>query len=195
MGGRSEHAAVLPNAVHSTALNKGKVESGVKYVKRFLRGKSFESLEHLNNALMAWVVNVADQRVHGTTHRKPAEMFAEERDLLVDHRRRPPYVIQNRAVRQVAKDCLVTFETNRYSVPFRYAGRQVEIQKETGEVRIYHAGQMIGLHRCCAGSHEMRIDEAHYAGIWDRQRPIQAPEEVQVRDLAFYESLVEGGVQ
>jgi transposase len=177
------------------AQTKGKVESGVKYVKRFLRGKSFESLEHLNNALMAWIVNVADQRIHGTTHRKPAEMFAEERDLLCDHRRRPPYVIQNRAVRQVAKDCLVTFETNRYSVPFRYVGRQVEVQNELDEIRIYHAGQLIGLHPRLAGSHEMRIEEAHYAGLWDRQRVAQVPEEVQVRDLSFYESLVEEGIQ
>ena len=47
---------------------KGKVESGVKYVKRsFLSGESFYSLEHMNQAVRQWIRNVADQRVHGTT--------------------------------------------------------------------------------------------------------------------------------
>jgi len=68
---------------------KGKVESGVKYVKRFLRGKSFESLDHLNTCLLEWIITVADQRVHGTTHRKPAEMFPEEKALLLDPQGRP----------------------------------------------------------------------------------------------------------
>jgi len=64
------------------ARTKGKVESGVKYVKgNFLRGKAFESFEHLNQELLRWCLEVADQRVHGTTHRKPMEMFQEEMDL------------------------------------------------------------------------------------------------------------------
>jgi transposase len=36
------------------AQTKGKVESGVKYVKRFLRGKAFETLEQLNEALSSY---------------------------------------------------------------------------------------------------------------------------------------------
>jgi len=42
-------------------------------------GKSFESLAHLSDALLAWIANVADQRIHGTTHRRPAEMFEKGR--------------------------------------------------------------------------------------------------------------------
>ena len=49
---------------------KGKVESGVKYVKRFLRGKEFTSLDDLNSRLLEWIVKVADERIHGTTHRR-----------------------------------------------------------------------------------------------------------------------------
>ena len=45
-----------------------------------------------------------------------------------DHRERPVYVLQERAVLHVAKDCLVSFETNRYSVPFRLVGKQA-VQK------------------------------------------------------------------
>lgn len=110
------------------AQTKGKVESGIKYVKRFLRGKSFQSQDDLNACLIEWIINVADQRVHGTTHSKPAEMFLEEKDLLLSCRSRRAYVLEERAVRHVSKDCLVAFQTNCCSVPFRLAGKQVEVR-------------------------------------------------------------------
>jgi hypothetical protein len=175
---------------------KGKVESGVKYVKRFLRGKSFESLDHLNVCLLGWIMTVADQRVHGTTHRKPAEMFAEEKALLLDPQGRPGYVIQERAVRHVSKDCLVAFEANRYSVPFRFAGRQVEVQADGETVKIYHGGELVSNHVRLDGSYRSSIDKSHYWGLFKPAAPSPAPaDDVQVRDLAVYQSLVEGGVQ
>lgn len=179
---------------------KGKVESGIKYVKRFLRGKEFDSLEHLNNALILWISTVADQRIHGTTHRRPAEMFEEEKDLLIDHTGKPPYVHQELAVRHVAKDCMINFETNRYSVPFNYVGKKVEVQTAPDLIKIFHDGQLIALHSRCLEKHQIRMERAHYDGIYSRQRPSgiiiysqSASDEVEVRDLAFYERLVEGG--
>ncbi|MCE5281044.1 MAG: IS21 family transposase [Deltaproteobacteria bacterium] len=175
---------------------KGKVESGIKYVKRFLRGKRFESLDHLNAALAAWIDTVADQRIHGTTHRKPADMFAEERDLLMDHRGKPPYTIQERTFRQVSKDCLVAFETNRYSVPFRYAGQPVEVQTLCDQIRIYHDDTLIAQHQRLDGSYRNQVNRDHYLGLFKRDRipPWEvSSDEVQIRDLAFYEAV--GGVR
>lgn len=62
-----------------------------------------------------WVGRVADQRIHGTTFRKPAAAFAE--DHLRSHRGRPPSLLQTSLLRTVARDGLVTVETNRDSVP------------------------------------------------------------------------------
>ena len=57
------------------AQTKGKVESGVKYVRRnFLCGRTATSLDDLNNQLHAWVWEVSNRRVHGTTHASPADM-------------------------------------------------------------------------------------------------------------------------
>jgi transposase len=61
------------------ARTKGKVENGVKYVKRNpLDGRRFRSREELNDWLERWSLEVADQRIHGTTHERPAERFAQE---------------------------------------------------------------------------------------------------------------------
>ncbi len=109
------------------AQTKGKVESSVKYVKRsFVLGRAFPNWEALNPTAHAWVTCVVDQRIHGTTFRKPAEAFAEEH--LRSRLGQPPYVLQASMLRTVARDCLVTIETNRYSVPAAYVGQSVEVQ-------------------------------------------------------------------
>jgi transposase len=174
---------------------KGKVESGVKYVKRFLRGKSFESLDHLNTCLLEWITTKADERIHGTTHRKPAEMFLEEKDLLLNPQGRPAYVIQERTVRHVSKDCLVAFETNRYSVPFRLAGQRVEVQTDGDMLKVFHNGELVSSHERLFGSFQSRVDKSHYWGIFKPAKPsLEAHDDVQIRDLAVYENLLEGGV-
>jgi transposase len=183
------------------AQTKGKVESGIKYVKRFLRGKSFESLEHLNQSLMNWITTFADQRIHGTTHRRPIEMFDQEKDLLSSHQGKGSYRVQERVVRHVAKDCLVTFETNRYSVPHRFVGKPVEVQAWNDRVLIFYQDQLIVSHLRLEGKYQNQILKDHYVGIFYREDlpsvsllhfnygPL-----VEVRDLSVYEDLLRGGV-
>ena len=63
---------------------KGKVESGVGHTKKTpLKGKRFESLEEGQAYLDQWETNWADTRIHGTTKRQVAVMFAEEKPALL----------------------------------------------------------------------------------------------------------------
>jgi hypothetical protein len=173
-------------------------------VKRFLRGKSFTCLDHLNESLLNWIINVADQRIHGTTHRKPAEMFEQERDLLISHASKPRYNLQQRAIRHVARDCMVTFETNRYSVPFRFVGKEVEVQTWKDRILIFHQDMLIVSHARCEGKYRHQIKKDHYDGIFYREDVPSVSllhfdhgplikDEVEVRDLGVYERLLEGG--
>jgi hypothetical protein len=173
---------------------KGKVESGVKYVKRFLRGKEFTSLDDLNSRLLEWIVKVADERIHGTTHRKPSEMFLEEKDLLLSVKDRRAYVLEERSLRYVPKDCLVAFQTNRYSVPCRLAGKRVEVLTDGELIKIYHSGELVSCHPRLEGTHRSSVDRTHYWGLIKAAKPAETPEDdVEVRDLAVYERLAEGG--
>ena len=62
---------------------KGKVESGVGHAKKTpLKGKRFESLEEAQAYLDQWEERWADTRIHGTTKRHVAAMFAEEKPSL-----------------------------------------------------------------------------------------------------------------
>ncbi|NTU51539.1 MAG: IS21 family transposase [Candidatus Aminicenantes bacterium] len=173
---------------------KGKVESGVKYVKRFLRGKEFTSLDDLNAQLLDWIVTFADQRIHGTTHRKPAEMFLEEKDLLLSVKDRRAYALEERSLRYVPKDCLVAYQTNRYSVPCRLAGKRVEVLTDGEMIKIYHSGELVSCHPRLEGAHQSSVDRTHYVGLIKAAKPAAAPQDdVEVRDLAVYERLAEGG--
>jgi transposase len=188
------------------AQTKGKVESGIKYVKRsFVTGRQFPSWDALNLMAQEWVMTVADQRCHGTTFRKPAEAFGEER--LRPHHSHPPYHLSTVLSRKVAADCLVTLETNRYSVPPAYVGRTVDVQwSPEGMVQIYHQGTLIATHARATGTHRLCVAPVHYQALRERlSRPGAAPDQdgslaltswtgpfpdVEVRPLAWYEALV-----
>ena len=61
------------------AQTKGKVESGVKYVRRNMWPSiRFTDDADLNRQGLEWCDTVANRRIHGTTHRVPGEMLAEE---------------------------------------------------------------------------------------------------------------------
>ena len=62
---------------------KGKIESGIKYVKNnCLKGRTFTSLSQLNEYLRKWERNVANTRIHGTTKKQVKAMFEAERKFL-----------------------------------------------------------------------------------------------------------------
>jgi hypothetical protein len=178
------------------------VESGVKYVKRnFLPGRRFVDIVDFTEQLAAWNATVADTRVHGTTHEVPLTRFERERSHLLPTHRQASFLTEAKVSRIVARDWLVSFRTNRYSVPFRLIGRPVEVQARDGRVQIYHRGQLVAEHTLLTGQHELAIRPEHGPGAVARNarlRYANGPHasaadplrlEVQVRDLALYDSL------
>jgi hypothetical protein len=76
-------AVALPCRVRDPD-RKGKVESSVGHAKKTpLKGLRFESLEEAQAYLDRWEERWADTRIHGTTKRQVAAMFAEERPALL----------------------------------------------------------------------------------------------------------------
>ena len=62
---------------------KGRVESGVGYIKKnFLNGLAISDFSHLNPAAQDWLANIANVRIHGETHKRPIDLFEQEQALL-----------------------------------------------------------------------------------------------------------------
>lgn len=184
------------------AQTKGKVESGVKYLKRnFLPGRTFVDLGDFQTQLDEWTATIADRRVHGTTHEEPLARFGRERDHLVPLASQPSFHHEARVSRIVAEDYLVSLATNRYSVPCRFIGQRVDVQQRGDTVHIFHRDQEIATHAVLPGQHQFRIHPEHGPGAiarTTRQRRstvsgvgaiTRTVPEVEVRDLACYEAV------
>jgi hypothetical protein len=116
---------------------KGKIESTIRYIKgSFWPGLSFDSLQELNRQALAWC-GEANQRVHATTREIPQVRFAHEGLTALNGQ--PAYDTSYVSHRQVAKDCLVAYRGNRYSVPHVHAGRDVIVREplDSGALRIF----------------------------------------------------------
>ena len=87
------------------AQTKGKVESGIKYIKRnFLPGRVFVDRVDFDEQLSEWITTVADVRIHGTTHEKPLDRFGREKDRLVVTTGQPSFQVGMSVSRIVADE-------------------------------------------------------------------------------------------
>ena len=190
------------------AQTKGKVESGVKYVRRnflcSLQGREPHSLDELNAALRRWVWEVANQRVHGTTHCVVQQCWLAERAHLHSAAGRLPYPYLQEELRRVSRDAYVAWQGNRYSVPWNYAGQQVRVRALRGVVEVYAGDLQIATHTMMSGQHRIASQSTHHAGIpLGTVRPPAKTQvhirplgpDVEVRSLTAYERAAAGGAR
>lgn len=192
------------------AKTKGKVESGVKYVKgNFVPGRSFVDLDDFNAQLAAWQSGVADVRIHGTTHQQPLTRFAAEAGALIPYAGRRSFLSAMVRERKVAEDWLVSIDGNRYSVPFALIGKTVQVVREGEQWVIRYGGKVVAEHIVLAGHTQLSVKPEHGPGALPRNqrqrfakpgsRPAatdrQMEREVQVRDLEVYEQLLRTELQ
>jgi len=115
---------------------KGKVEAGVAHAQKTpLKGMRFESLEEAQAYLDQWESRWADTRIHGTTKRQVAAMFAEEKPLLLPLPIEPFRYYQY-GERVVHLDGCVEVEAAYYSTPPGWIGKLVKVQWDLLHVRI-----------------------------------------------------------
>ena len=150
---------------------KGKVESGIHHTQRALRGLRFESLAEAQAWLDHWDERWADTRIHGTTKRQVAAMFADERPHL---RALPlePFRYYAFGERVVHLDGFVEVARAYYAPPPGWIGRTVRVQWDERHVRLLDpkTGELLREHLTTdPGRHRMQPDD----------RPSRTPPEVR----------------
>lgn len=116
---------------------KGKVERPFLYVgTNLLNGRTFTSLEHLNEMTMRWLAETADVRVHRETKRRPIDMFEDEKPHLLPL---PglPYDTAPVFYRTVDPDGYVAYLQNFYSVPWQRIGELLPVRVTETELIVY----------------------------------------------------------
>jgi len=183
------------------AQTKGKVESGVKYVRRNflcgLQGREPANLTDLNAELRRWTAEVANQRVHGQVLlRWDEDQFAMQPVLSG----RPPYPYMDDEQRKVARDAYVSWRGSRYSVPWLYAGKEVWVRDQRQYVEVRYGAERIAVHCQAVRRHQVVTQREHHEDIpLGNKQPgktlihiQQSAPMVERRSLAAYESLAGG---
>src|SRR5499433_3134373 len=141
---------------------KGKVESGVGHAQRTpLKGKRFESLEEAQAYLDRWETNCADTRIHGTTKRQVAAMFAEEKPALLPLPLEPFRYYQH-GQRVVHLDGCVEVEAAYYGLPPGWIGQEIPVQWDDRYIRLLHpqTGQLLREHlHQVRGKHRIKDED------------------------------------
>ena len=144
----AHHGAVAMPCRIQDPNRKGKVESGIGHTQRTpLKGLRFESLEEAQAYLDRWETHWADTRIHGTTKRQVAAMFAEEKPALLPLPIEPFRYYQY-GQRTVHLDGCVEIEAAYYGAPPGWIGRQVNVQWDELYVRLLDplTGQLLREH-------------------------------------------------
>lgn len=127
---------------------KGKVERKFFYVETsLLNGRTFDTLEHLNEVTAAWLADVADVRILRDFQESPRERHAREQPHLLPL----PACDFDTALmlyRHVNVEGFVAYRLNCYSVPWSYIGQVLPVRILDDEVIVYSiALEEIARHR------------------------------------------------
>jgi len=180
---------------------KGKVENGVKYIRRnfWPRIRAITSLADLNQQALLWLDTICNERLHKTTHEKPNEAFKREQLSLINP---IPFIEKMLHTRKVMNDCFITFETNLYSVPFIYVGVRVGVKDlHNGYIEIYAPnGDWIERFEKPLGKYQKTSNKKHFEGMiaWSQKKVActapklipDRPPKVHQRPLSVYDSFL-----
>lgn len=129
--------------------DKPHVERGVPYVReRFFKGGEFMGLTDLRTQARRWCLEVAGQRVHGTTRKLPLVVFQQEEQETLLPWDGEPYDVPDWRRAKVHPDHHIACQYALYSVPSTMCppGSKVEVRVDGKLVRIYHRGKLIKIH-------------------------------------------------
>lgn len=167
--------------------SKGKVERNIGYIRgNFFNGREFSSLSDMNAQCALWIIE-ANGRVNATTGKVPKDTLMDE--PLVSINSVPEFKFVITEARKISRECYVHYNANRYSVPWKYAGRNCTLREENGKIIITVDGDTID-HDILPGSGRISRKKEHFEGLLKAIRDQNVKNysiDVEKRDLKNYE--------
>jgi hypothetical protein len=164
----------IPHAV-SDADRKAKIERNFSYVERnFLVGRTFTDWHDLNEQAKRWCTEMANQKLKRSLGMSPEAAYLMEKPHLHPL---PPYIppVYQTLDRTVDVAGYVPVDTNRYSVPERLMGKEVEVHKLWDRVEVFFKNQKVADHPRLIDKRETRITAKGHHPPFNRQRAHEGP--------------------
>ncbi len=129
------------------AKHKGKVEKGVSVVrKHLLAGRSFRDIDEANQRALRWSREEIGMETHGTTKRKPFEVFRREEAPRLRPLPSEPFECPEWKKCTVHPDHHIVFDNSYYSLPTRWIGKEVWVRGTRRVVQLFYEEQLIKTH-------------------------------------------------
>ena len=134
------------------------IERAFSYVQgNFLAGRSFSDFNDLNHQARAWCIDIANKKPKRSLQRKsPDEVYLLEKKYLIPL---PLYIpaVYKTSHRIVDMNGYVNIDTNRYSVPERLVGKQVEVHKSWERLTVFFGDKKVADHPRCIDRRDGKI--------------------------------------
>lgn len=145
--------------------DKAKVERNVSYAREsFFRGRDFQSLAEMRNTARVWSLEVAGRRQHGSTGERPLEVFlAGEQPALLPLPPKP-WEQASWTTAKVHPDCHLQAAKARYSVPYKYVGKRLDVRLGDKTVEIYDGATLVTSHLRRERGRETKLEHYPEAG-------------------------------
>jgi len=164
----------IPHAI-GDADRKAKIERNFDYAEQnFLAGRTFKDWLDLNEQAKRWSKEVANQKVKRSLGMSPEAAYLMEKPHLIPL---PPYIppVYQTIDRTVDVAGYVQVDTNRYSVPERLIGKEVEVHKLWDRVEVFFKNQRVADHPRLLDKRETRITTNGHHPPFNRQRAHEGP--------------------
>jgi hypothetical protein len=164
-----------------TPTDKPRVERNVQYAREsFFRGREAASLAAWREAALAWCLEVAGDRIHGTTGERPLAAFLTREQAALQPLPARPWERVQWASARVHRDCHVRAGGAWYSVPVAAVQRQVDVRLSATLVEIYDGAALLATHTRRAQGRSTRTEHYPRAGrIFLTQNPAACREQAQ----------------
>lgn len=149
---------------------KGKVERMMPFIRRLYQAhgdKWFgikESQEYLDKK-----VTIANERIHGTTRKKPVEVLFENEVNQLKPLPALSYEVEQFHEGKVRQDSHVRFDNKYYSTEETFIGKKVTIIANSKQVSIYHKGKLLEVHERITCSFQSKSTKTAHKGAWARE--------------------------
>lgn len=148
---------------------KGKVERMISFVRRLYQahGEGWSGLEESQEFINKKTA-IANERIHGTTRRKPIDLFLEKEVAALKSLPALSYEPEEFTEAKVRQDGHVRFRDKYYSVDGQYNGKEVMIIADKKQVAIYHQGKLLEVHERIIDPHKTKSTKATHLPPWEQ---------------------------
>ena len=161
------HHGFRPHACNPARGNeKGRVEDGVKFVRNnFWPSRHFNDFNDLCEQARVWLCEIANRREHRATRRIPELVFAAEEKAVLAPLRPDGYDIDEVFTKEVPPNFHLTYQTNRYSVPWTLVGQVVTVRVSENSLGVFYNERQVTRHERSYCKHKDFLNPLHQEGL------------------------------